>query len=663
MKIDRKLDCSGLWALALLVLCGFEAAGQNAATRPFVSPIFGDNMVLQREKPNAIWGWSHPGDAVHIEISGHSATGTAGADGKWQAKIQPPAAGGPYTLKITGKQTVELQNVLVGDVWICAGQSNMQFGLAQARNAAEEIKNANYPQIRFFVVGQHAAYAPVDTPRGSWKVVSPATVGGRGGISAVAFFFGRKLEESVHIPIGLVQEAVGGIPAEAFTSPEGLRPLKDFDAGISEVARRHRAGDPEYGNYITHWYDDYDLGSRGGANWADPELDDTSWKTITVPGAFFGDLGIADVPGLCWLRKEITLPSTLPSGMARLYLGSVEKMDTTYINGHQVGASSWVENPRTYFARDGVLKPGKNEIAIRLFKLSASRGFLGRSEELHLSLGDGTVIPLAGEWKARVSVDGRPPQQLPLGFENNPVMAGVLYNGMLAPIVPLSIAGTIWYQGESNEKHAAQYRNLLPAMIADWRRLFGQGDFPFYVVSLPFYKQHSDVPVEDSWAEVREAQAFAAKNVRNSCLAVTVDTGNADTVHPIDKKEPGERLALCAMAHYYGQKGVYSGPTLKSVERLQGKVKLNFDHTDGGLVAKGGDPGEFSIAGEDRKWYWATARIEGNTIVVSSSSVPNPTEVRYAWQANPKATLFNGAGLPATPFRTDDWPGIVQNIR
>ncbi len=639
------------------------ATAQDATVHSFVSPIFGDNMVLQRDKLDTIWGWSQPGDPVRVEIGGHSATGSAGADGKWQVKIQPPMAGGPYTLKITGKQTVQLKNVLVGDVWICAGQSNMQFALAQARNAADEIKSANYPQIRFFVVGQRASYAPVDTPRGAWKMVSPATVGGRGGISAVAFFFGRKLEQDTHIPIGLVQEAVGGIPAEAYTSPEGLRPLKDFDEGIAEVERRHKAGDTEYGNYITHWYDDYDRGTRGGANWAAPGLDDSSWKTVTAPGAFFGELGIADVPGLCWLRKEITLPDSLPSGMARLYLGSVDKMDTTYINGRQVGASSWVENPRTYFARDGALKPGKNVIAIRLFKLSASRGFLGKPDELHLTLGDGNVIPLAGEWKAKLSVDGRPPQRLPLGFENNPVMAGVLYNGMLAPIVPLSITGAIWYQGESNEKHAAQYRSLLPAMIADWRRLFGQGDFPFYIVSLPFYKAHKDVPSEDSWAEVREAQALAAKNVSNSCLAVTVDTGNADNVHAIDKKEPGERLALCALAQHYGQKVVYSGPTLKSVERLPGAIKLRFEHIDGGLLAKAGDPGEFSIAGEDRKWYWAVARIEGDAVIVSSSSVSDPKEVRYAWQANPKATLFNGAGLPAPPFRTDDWPGIVQTIQ
>jgi sialate O-acetylesterase len=295
-----------------------------------------------------------------------------------------------------------------------------------------------------------------------------------------------------------------------------------------------------------------------------------------------------------------------------------------------------------------VLKPGRNVIAIRLFKLPAS-------------LGDGTVVLLSGEWKQKLSVDGRPPQQIPLGFENNPVMPGVLYNGMLAPIVPFLITGAIWYQGEANEKHAAQYRALLRAMVSDWRRV--QGDFPFYIVSLPIYRHRSDVPVDDSWAEVREAQALAAKNLPHSCLAVTVDTGNPDNIHPIDKKEPGERLALCALAEHYGQKISFSGSTLKSVERLSGAIRLRFDHLEGGFVAKGGEPGEFTIAGDDHKWYWASAHPEGDTVVVSTNSVPKPKEVRYAWQANPRSTLFNGAGLPASPFRTDTWPGVVQDVR
>ncbi len=657
-KAKGNLFCLLVGAVALAGGSAFGTPPQDATALPFVSPIFGDHMVLQRGKANAIWGWSQPGDSVRVDIGERSATATAGGDGRWQAQIEPPDPGGPYTVKISGKQAVELQDVLVGDVWICGGQSNMLFGLGQARNGADEVKNATYPQIRFYVVGQRVSYSRVDVPRGSWRVVSPSTVVGFGGISAVAYFFARKVQESIRVPVGLVQEAVGGVPAETFVSGEGLRSIKDFDAGVAEVEHRRQAGGPQYGNYILHWYDEYDIGSKNGS-WADPGMDDSSWKTVQIPGDF-KELGVAGVPSLCWLRKEITLPETLPQGSARLYLGSVEKMDTTYINGRQVGASSWVENPRAYFA-GGALRPGRNVIAIRLFRLKPSGGgFISPASELRLILGDGTVIPLGGEWKGKVAVDCRPPQPLPVAFENLPSMPGVLYNGMLAPIAPLAITGAIWYQGESNAERAYQYRKLLPALIADWRRLFAQGDFPFYIVSLPAYKHRSDVPIDDSWAEMREAQALTAKNVPNSCLAVTIDTGDPDNVHPVDKKEPGERLAFCALGEYYGLKIPHFGPTLSSVERLPGALRLHFDHADGGLVVKGEKLGEFSIAGDDRKWYWAYAHIEGADVIVSSSMVPDPRAVRYAWQSNPAATLFNGAGLPAVPFRTDDWPGITE---
>jgi sialate O-acetylesterase len=650
---------SVLTAFALLAGTALGQPVRDPDPLPLVSPIFGDNMVLQRGKPNTIWGWSEPGSTVRVEIGEKSATAVAGAGGRWQAKIQPPPPGGPYTVKITGKQTVELHEVLVGDVWICAGQSNMQFGLAQARNGADEVRNADFPQMRYYVVGQRSSYSHVDTPRGSWKVVSPSTVGVRGsGISAVAYFFGRKLHGAEKVPIGLIQVAVGGVPAETFASTEGLRPLKDFDAGIEEVERRRAQGGPEYGNYIMHWYDEFDAGSRG-TSWADPSLDDSSWKTVPIPGGF-KELGVGDTPSLCWFRKEVTLPDPLPQGLARLYLGSIDKMDTAYINGKEVGQSSWVENPRVYFVQNGFLKPGRNLITLRIFNLKANGGFLGKPDELHLNLGDGAVIPLSGEWKGKVSVDARPPHPLPIGFENLPTMPSVLYRGMLEPVAPLAITGAIWYQGESNAERAWQYRKLLPAMIADWRKLFEQGDFPFYIAGLPFYKHRRDVPGDDSWAELRDAQALTAKSVPNSCLAVTIDTGNADNIHPVDKKEAGERLALCALGGFYDREVPYRGPELASVERLPGALKLHFDHVDGGLVVKGEKPGEFSIAGEDHKWYWADARIEGDTVIVSSSSVPEPKAARYAWQSNPAATLFNGAGLPAVPFRTDNWPALTD---
>jgi len=654
-----------LVALGFLLLLACLAFAQSPPEPtlkplPFVSTIFGDNMVLQRGKKNTIWGWSDPGDKVRVEIAGKHASGVAGPDRRWQVKIKPPAAGGPYTVKISGHQThqtVELHNVLVGDVWLCGGQSNMQVSLRFAKNGEEEVKAANFPEIRFFTVAAHPAYHHTDVVEGSWKIVSPETAD---HVSAVAYYFARKVQQEIHVPIGLVVDALGGTPAEAWTSAAALRPLKDFDVPLTELERLTATGAPEYGNYVMHWYDQYDVGVKG--NWAAPNFDDSAWKSVEIPGGF-SDLGVPETPAVAWFRREIVVPDPIPAGRALLFLGSIERMDTAYLNGKQVGGSAWVENPRVYFIPDGVLKPGKNLVAIRVLKTQPQGGFLSKPNVLRLELGDKTSIPLVGEWKGQLSVDARPPHPLPIGYENWPVMPSVLYEGMLAPIAPLSITGALWYQGEQNSERGFQYRRILPAMIADWRKLFGQGDFPFYIVSLPTFGQRSATPIDDTWAETRESQALAAATVRNSCLAVTIDTGDPENLHPKEKQPVGERLAFCALAKHYGKKVVYSGPTLASVERLPGSIRLHLAHTDGGLVVKGAKLEEFAIAGEDRKWYWADAKIEGDTVVVSSPSVPEPKEARYAWQSNPAATLFNGAGLPAGPFRTDRWPGITEGHR
>lgn len=626
---------------------------------PFVSPLFGDDMVLQRDKADTIWGWSEqPGDKVTVQIGDNTAIAVAQADRRWEVKIKPPAAGGPYTVKITGRETVELHNVMVGDVWLCTGQSNMLVSLREAKNGDDEVKVANYPDIRFFSVNGHAAYNHTGWIGGTWKPVAPDTAA---RVSAVGYYFAREVQKDVHVPIGLIVDAIGGTPAEAWTSAAALRPLKDFDVPLDMVDRLATSGAQEYGDYIHHWYDEYDIGLKG--NWAAPEFDDSTWKPVTLPGGF-AELGVPQTPALAWFRKEIDLPDPLPDGRAMMFLGIIERMDTVYVNGKEAGGSAWVENPRRYFMRDGMLKPGRNIIAIRVMKTKPDGGFMSKPEDLHLVLGDKANIPLAGAWKGQISVDARPPQPLPIGYQNWPVMPTVLYEGMLKPVAPLSFTGVLWYQGEENSPRGYEYRKVLPAMIADWRNLFGQGNFPFYIVSLPEFKPRSATPVDgDEWAETRESQAITAATVPNTCLAVTIDTGDPDNIHTKDKLPVGQRLAYCALAKYYGKHVVYEGPTLASVERLPTSIRLHFTHTDGGLVAKGDRLAEFTIAGDDHQWFWADARIEGDTIVVSSPSVSNPKEVRYAWQSNPAANLFNGAGLPAAPFRTDNWPGITQDAR
>ena len=631
-------------------------AADNAAL-PFVSPMFGDNMVLQRGKLNTIWGWSKPGDVIHIEIDGHAAKAVAASDGRWQARIRPPAVGGPYVLKIDGPQHIELHNVLVGDVWLCGGQSNMELPLSRTRNGGQEISLANHPDIRLYKVQSQASYSPAAILQGEWKVCSPQTISENNGFSAVAYYFARRIQQDVHVPVGLVEDCLGGTPAETWTSPETLHQLKDFDAQLAEMERLKAKGGPQYGNYIMHWYDDYDPGIKGDT-WAATDWDDSNWKSVQIPGGF-RELGIPDAPSVCWFRREIVLPNPLPAGKASIHLGVVERMDTTYFNGQWVGASAWVENPRAYDLKPGILKPGTNLVTVRVFKTKPQGGFMSSPDDLKLVLGNGAVIPLAGEWKGALAVDARPPHPLPLSFENWPVIPSVLYQGMLQPVAPLAITGAIWYQGEANADRAYQYRTLLPAMIGDWRKLFGQGDFPFYIVSLPAFMHHQEEPAESSWAELRESQALTAAKIHNGALAVTIDTGDPDNIHPMDKKIVGERLALCALAQHYGEKIPYQGPTFESVKHLSGALKVYLNHTDGGLAAKDGKPEEFSIAGKDRKWYWADAQIEGDAVVVSSSNVPDPVAVRYAWQSFPMASLYNEAGLPAVPFRTDDWPGIT----
>ena len=466
------------------------------------------------------------------------------------------------------------------------------------------------------------------------------------------------MQQDTHIPIGLVVDAVGGTPAETWTSVAALRQLGGLDVPLAELERVAAETGPEYGNYVMSWFDRYDVGTK--ENWSNPGLDDGSWKSVDIFGGFAA-LGVPDTPAVIWLRKEVVLPNPLPPGRAMMFLGIVDRMDTVYVNGKFIGGSAWVENPRVYRLGDDVLKPGKNVFVIRVLKTAPKGGFLDKPEDLHVLLGDKTSVSLAGEWKGKLSVDARPPHPLPISYENWPVMPSVLYQGMLEPIAPLSITGAIWYQGEANSKRGFEYRKVLPAMIADWRKLFGQGDFPFYIVSLPAFEHRSPSPVDDAWAETRESQAITASTIPNTCLAVTIDTGDPDTIHPKDKIPVGDRLAYCALAKHYGENIPSEGPAFTSFDVLSLAIRLHFAHAEGGLVIKGDKPEEFSIAGDDHKWYWADAHVFGDTVVVSSSAVPNPKAVRYAWQSNPAATLYNKAGLPAVPFRTDSWPGLTDN--
>jgi len=640
---------------SLLILAFVVSISRLLAT-PSLSPLFSDNLVLQRGKPGVFWGKASPGELVTVSIAGKVATATADASGRWKASLELPPAGGPYEVQVGGPQGLVLRNVLVGEVWLCSGQSNMAFELSHAKGGEEELKS-ELPWLHFFKADTRSSYHVESAVNGTWRSFTPQE--GR-GISAVAYYFAKRLHEELKVPVGIVQAALGGSPAEAWMGGAALARVGDFPRQLEEIAKLDTRQVYPFGSFLMHWLEDNDQGGRNAA-WAKPELALTEWSRVTLPGSFT-DISSDDNPVIVWFRREIELPDPIPAGAIRIHVGEVEKMDTTFINGRQVGLSSWVESPRNYEIPRDLLHPGRNLVAIRVLRTKLKGGFHAAPEAFNIELGDGVRIPIAGVWNARISLSARPPHPLPLDWENYPTMPTVLYNGMLAPLAPFGIAGALWYQGEANQMNPEQYRRLLPALIADWRQLFGQGDFPFYVISLPVFMKRSPDRIGDGWAGIRDAQLDTVRRVPNTGLVVTVDTGNADDIHPTDKAPVGERAALAALAGHYRLPFEGQGPLVERVDPADGSLRIRFLHAKGGLVMKGASLGEFVLAGADRVWHRAQARIEGECLVLSSPEVPKPLAARYACQANPEAGLFNQAGLPASPFRTDAWdfPAIAH---
>ncbi len=631
------------------------------AAKPFLHPLFTDNMVLQRGLADPIWGWTTPGKVVTVFLNGRKARAIAGADGKWMAKIGPFPAGGSYTLSVSGTQTaVTLKNILIGDVWICSGQSNMEFGIGNTNNAHAEIAAANYPRIRLFKVSDIPASTPRDTvptnaAEGHWQVCSPQTVvmGGWNGFTAVGYFFGRDLQQSQHVPIGLIESNWGGTIAEAWTSAQALNTLPDFQPAVAALQRSVEAekNGGTRAQAVAAWYAKHDPGSTGGLGWADPALDVSSWKTMSLPQLFqdAGDPVLAKINGVVWFRRTFDLPAGDAGKDAVLHL-LVDDNETTWVNGTQVGATEGYQTPRAYKIAAGLLKPTGNVIAVRVLDTGGKGGIYGDPAGLSLEVPGGTAgVPLAGLWADKLGTTLPADDPAPAAQPSNPNVVTVLYNGMIAPLIPFGIKGALWYQGEANAGRGKQYQTLLPTMIKDWRERFGVGSFPFLIVQLAGWQ-----PGGDAYAELREAQFLTAQNLPNTGIATAIDIGDRLNIHPTNKQDVGHRLALVAEATVYGQKLEYSGPVYKSMAVEGGAVRVSFAHLGGGLTAKGGGPlAGFTVADADDGFVPADARIEGNAVIVSSPQRTHPAAVRYDWAGYPDGTLCNKAGLPAFPFRTD----------
>ena len=637
-------------ALVCCVLLVCQAAFCNVRLPKLVS----DGMVLQRDTAVKIWGWADKGEDVTINFNGKTYTAATGADGKWTATLSATKAGGPYDMEIKAANNITLKNILIGDVWVCSGQSNMELTMERVKDKyPKEIVNSDNPSIRQFEVPDKYYFtAPHDDlESGTWESANPKTIF---KFTAIGYFFAKELYQKYHVPIGLINASLGGSPAQSWMSegalkafPEDLAVLQKFkdDAYIKRIEDNDKTASDA-------WYDRLNRTDRGIApgetQWYDPNCDASQWATMDVPG-YWADGPLGPVNGMVWFRKEINVPASMAGKPARLWLGRIVDGDETYFNGKKVGAITYEWPPRKYDIPADLLKEGKNIIVVRVINNRARGGFV--LDKPYQLAGAGQTIDLKGKWQYQLGVatDPLPPQTFvrwqPVG----------LYNGEIAPLLNYKIKGVIWYQGESNAKNPANYQQLFSTLIADWRGKWNQGDFPFLYVQLTSFMAAKDQPSESGWAELREAQ-LKTLSVPNTAMIVTTDIGEATDIHPLNKEDVGKRLALAARRLAYGDKKViYSGPIYQSMKAEGNKIILTFTDTDGGLAAKGGKLKYFAIAGADKKFVWANAEIKGKKIIVWSDSVPNPVAVRYAWADNPDiANLYNKAGLPASPFRTDN---------
>lgn len=646
---------TGHRALRVLALLSAMFPGMVAAQGSGVklSPLFTDGVVLQRQATLPVWGTASPGSAVTVSFRGVTRSGRADANGGWRVVLPPQAAGGPFTLTVkSGGSTVTLHDVLVGDVWVASGQSNMEFTLAQATTGKAAVAAAHDSLLRHFYFPHAWSPAPkTEVQGGPWNPADPEHAG---SFTAVGYYFARDLRSALHVPIGILHTSWGGANIETWISGEGqglrkaeldslLEADRKYSAAIADTLRTRIGGLPSVDSGLV----------AGKALWADPALDDASWATMRVPGPW-EEAGYPGLDGVAWYRKTFELTAAEAGQPVTLALGPIDDDDITWVNGVEVGRTSGYNIPRVYTVPASALRAGPNVIAVRVYDGGGGGGITGPGP-IELRVG-GDRRSLAGAWKFRVGIvqngaDGQRINKIPT----------YLYNAMVYPLLDFPIKGVIWYQGESNAntvQDAAAYRKLMAELVTSWRKEWkGTAGRPFPVlwVQLPNFGVVDTVPpAQAAWATLRESQT-ATLSLPNTGQAVIIDVGEPLDIHPKDKETVGKRLALVGLKVAYGKPVEASGPTFRSFSVADGRATIRFDHA-AGLTSKTPQLKGFAVAGADRKWVWADARIEGDHVLVSSAAVPNPVAVRYAWSNSPAGlSLYNGAGLPAAPFRTDSW--------
>ena len=633
------------------ILIFFVLIFQTSFSQVKLPRLVRDSMIFQRDTKVKIWGWASAKEKIKVSFQNKKYNTAADANGNWMIVLSPMKAGGPYTMNIDAINHLTINNILIGDVWICSGQSNMvhQMKLHSVRYA-DDIAKANYPEIRHFWIPTLTDLQKPhdDLPVGYWKSANPEDVL---EFSAVAYFFAKTIYEKYHVPIGLINASVGGTPIEAWTSEEGL---KEFPSIASTVEKNK---DTVYINSLNRRGftggrpREEDKGLTAITPWYDPSYIPKGWRTINIPG-YWEDQGIKDLDGVVWYRKEIDVPSSMTKVPAKVFLGRIVDADFLYINGKLVGNTTYMYPQRRYQVPADLLKPGKNIFVVRVINNFGKGGFVP-DKPYQLIAGNDT-IDLKGYWQYKVGQVNIPQRGFGGGGISAQNQPTALYNGMIAPLINYTIKGFLWYQGEANSGKADEYAKLQPAMIADWRKKWNQPNAPFLYVQLPGFMDMNYLPSESQWAGLREAQ-LKSLSVPNTAMAVAIDLGEWNDIHPDRKKEVGERLALAAEKIAYGENIVYSGPIYQSSTIDGNKITLTFSNIGSGLTTNDGEePGEFAIAGADKKFVWAKAKIDRDKVIVWSDKIANPMYVRYAWADNPDgANLYNKEGLPASPIRTD----------
>ncbi|MEZ5070766.1 MAG: sialate O-acetylesterase [Bacteroidales bacterium] len=648
------LLCAGFFAVP--VFPGTQPLGtQPPAARLRLPALIGDGMVLQRDEPLRIWGWAAPGQEVRVDFLSRRYRARTGSDGRWEVGLPPLAPGGPHVMRIEADTVVEIQNILVGDVWLCAGQSNMVHDFIRHRDRyAGAIAASTNPRIRQFRVPDRAGFLDRadDVLPAAWKEANPENLM---TFSVVGYFFARALHERYGVPVGFINASVGGTPIEAWTSEEGLAPFPD----ILDLLRANRdtaslfAFNRRADSLRADWWSRVpaDRGRTGTEPWQGRVPDSEHWLPIRVPG-YWEDQGVKDLDGVVWYRREIQVPASMTSVPSVLHLGRIVDADEVYLNGAEVGRTTYQYPQRRYELPAGILQPGRNLLVVRVTNQAGKGGFVP-DKPCHLCTEKDT-LDLGGTWLYRVGSvfpdDGDLPRPVTLNYQ-----PAVLFNGMVAPLTSFAVKGVCWYQGESDTDDPAGYADRLKAFVTDWRTQWGRDDLPFLCVQLPNYLDVNYSPEESTWALLRESQARVLDLPRTG-LVVTLGLGEWNDIHPGNKQPVGERLALAAGAVAYGETDrVSSGPLFESARAEGNRIVVRFRCTGSGLTTSDGEaPAHLAVAGSDRVFRWAEARIDGDELVVWHKDIPRPLYVRYAWADNPRfANLCNREGLPAAPFRTD----------